>query len=62
MLSVIAYHSLWPVNLPSRVPKKHHLDWVAQQEGKDGAGDTMSGTDQSAGLPNPEGCFTMDMC
>ena len=36
-------------------------DWVAPPEGQYGADATMSGADQIAGLPNPEGCFPMDM-
>jgi hypothetical protein len=46
---------------PAEFLKKHRPDWVAPPEGKDGATDTMPGIDQSAGRPNPEGCFTMDM-
>ena len=36
-------------------------DWVVPPEGKCGAAGTTSASDQSAGLPNPEGCFTMAM-
>ncbi len=44
---------------PAELRKKHRPDWVAQPEGKYGAEDTMSGTDQSAGLTLSG--FTMDM-
>jgi hypothetical protein len=36
-------------------------DWVAPPEGKCGAAGTTSASDQIAGLPSPEGCFTMAM-
>jgi hypothetical protein len=46
---------------PAEFFDNHRPDLVAPPEGKHGAADTMSGTDQRAGLPNLGGCFNMDM-
>jgi hypothetical protein len=47
MLSAVAHCSLWPTDLPSQVPQKHCLDWVAQPpEGKEKKKKPINSADQ----------------